>query len=308
MSDRPATPGPATPDDAHLRSLIADVVAAYDASAERMRALAARLPGGAGASPVAVLCEFIAAEYHWTLRDIAGLDDRQMQMLVGQALRRRAATQAELTRPLSSLPPAPAEPAEEAVHTAVAEVPAAPTVVMPAVAEVPATPAVVMQEEVTPEAPKKRTRRSSRAVKKDVEDWYAERNERPRKPLGEMAKEIHCDPRTLNRVIENSCPEIQDWLREPEAAPRVGGLPKGRKGTDLNDAILHRLKDHRELDPFDRARIEEYRKRSDLTDKDRRCFEDLQSEREQLSFLNELAAILDGEAPEARQRHVPSRA
>jgi len=60
-----------------------------------MKELASRVPGGNADNYIAVLCDFLASEYKWSLHDIAGMDSTQIDMYVTQALRRRAHTRPE---------------------------------------------------------------------------------------------------------------------------------------------------------------------------------------------------------------------
>ena len=96
MSRRDTPTKPTIPDDSkslqpqQMADIIADVEAAATASVQRLKALAGRLPGGDSENYIAVLCDFLASEYHWGLDTIAGLDSTQMILFVEQALRRRA--------------------------------------------------------------------------------------------------------------------------------------------------------------------------------------------------------------------------
>jgi hypothetical protein len=83
-----------------------------EASEERLKALAARLPGGESKNYIPVLCDFLASEYHWSLAVIAGLDNRQMIMFIEQALQRR-----EEVRKPDEPHPASASPKDGATHT-----------------------------------------------------------------------------------------------------------------------------------------------------------------------------------------------
>jgi hypothetical protein len=75
--------------------MVADVEAAVTAGEQRLKVLAARLPGGDSRNYIVVLCDFIASDYGWGLDKIAGLNNTQMAALVEQALRRRAQTRTD---------------------------------------------------------------------------------------------------------------------------------------------------------------------------------------------------------------------
>jgi hypothetical protein len=76
--------------DQEMADIIAVVETADTASTQRLKAVAARLPGGDSENYIAVLCDFFAHEYKWKLEDIAGMDSTQMILFVEQALKRRA--------------------------------------------------------------------------------------------------------------------------------------------------------------------------------------------------------------------------
>jgi hypothetical protein len=57
----------------------------------------------------------------------------------------------------------------------------------------------------------------------------------------------------------------------------------------------------------ERLRIKEYRERADLTDKDRKTFNELPDERAQLSYLDQIDEVKEDQAAEARQKRVLPR-
>jgi hypothetical protein len=78
----------------NLRSVCQQVAKAADESEERLKAVLRRLPGwNEDSSTPALVVDFLASEYGWTLKDIAGLDNRQIIAFVNQALRMRASEQ-----------------------------------------------------------------------------------------------------------------------------------------------------------------------------------------------------------------------
>jgi hypothetical protein len=92
---------------------IGAVAAAAVAGEQRLKELAGRLPGGDSSNYIAVLCDFLAAEYGWGLADIAGLDDRQMLAFAEQALHRRPQNRQEENQ-LEARPAGPPPAAESA--------------------------------------------------------------------------------------------------------------------------------------------------------------------------------------------------
>src|SRR5947209_7156490 len=80
---------PPVPDEVLARWL-SEIADTAEASEQRLKELASRLPGGDNSNYIATLIDFIASEYRWSLDKIAGLSNWQMVAFVGQALKRRA--------------------------------------------------------------------------------------------------------------------------------------------------------------------------------------------------------------------------
>src|SRR5262249_27773469 len=92
-----------------------------------------------------------------------------------------------------------------------------------------------------------------------------------------LADQLGCSSATINKAIEKT-PELQSW-----AKPQTVALPKAQS---LNDVVMDRTAQGRELDPEDEVAIREYLEREDLTPDKRAFFNGLSLE-DQLDFLDD---------------------
>jgi hypothetical protein len=81
----------------------------------------------------------------------------------------------------------------------------------------------------------------------------------PFRSKSEWAHRLRCSYATVDKAIDKISEEVpgfREWAQRPEAAPRAvgqpAGRPKGHEDPDLDDAMLDRLADRRELDPSER--------------------------------------------------------
>jgi hypothetical protein len=92
-----------------------------------------------------------------------------------------------------------------------------------------------------------------------------------------LAKTFGCSSGTINKAIRLT-PALHTWAkRQTEVAPRA---------QSLNEVVLDRTPQSRELSPDDEFAIREYRERKGLTPEERLFFDGLSTE-DQLDFLND---------------------